>query len=280
MGNVSGQDSNSLLSKRLKKVTSDRQAAAKKQDQSSPVVAKIERVLFAYRETLAYYQDMLEQIEVEFKNLAEKNSSESVFVTDDGRLQKLTEYLTTCITELEQKAKSLEIVSTNQISAFKDASSQQLIAFQQASEAQITALEDLVKQAKTIWEPQNSEATLELASTSIPKKEMEEQSEEKDSFTEMEDMEAYNKNLTEIRKRLDDLMKFVGKVDGSIIEALKDHGDRNYEVLMEEIEDLKELLKRRSKGVKPLLIFNLIFGILSTGGIVVLLLEYLGILHF
>ena len=92
-------------------------------------------------------------------------------------------------------------------------------------------------------------------------------------------MEEYNKNLTEIKKRLEDLMRFVGKVDGSIIENLKSHTNANQEEVMKQLLELKTLTQKRNKGIRPLLIFNLIFGILNVGGIVFLILEYLGIIQ-
>ncbi len=234
MGNVNGQDSNSLFSKRLKKITSERQALNKRSEQPNSIVTKIEKVLFAYRETLAYYQDLLEQYEVDFKNNVREVTPQQGISVVANELKNLTDQLMSGIQELENIVQRVSIIS-----------------MQGASEHV-------------------------AATTSTIPDEYETSSREAQNVLQLEE---YNTNLTEIKKRLEDLMKFVGKVDGSIIENLKSHTNANQEEVVSMLMELKVLTQKRNKGVKPLLIFNLIFGVLNVGGIVFLILEYLGIIQ-
>ena len=248
MGVINGQDSNSLLSKRLKKTTSERPIVGKKHDQSSSVVAKIERVLFTYRETLAYYQEFLEKYEAEFTCNTRDTVSETSAFAGSNELQRLTDRLTACVEELEQKLQTIETAETAASKEDFDA---------------VVYVDETLKEGLH----RDNQDDVEKADTT----------KEEESLI---DLEAYNNNLTEIRKRLDDLIKFVAKVDGSIIEALKAHTNDNQEQMMQQLMELKSLTKSRSKGVKPLLVFNLIFGIINVGGIVVLILNLMGIIQF
>ncbi len=231
---MSGQDSNSLFSKRLKKITSERQSLNKRPEQPNTIVAKIEKVLFAYRQTLAYYQDLLEQYEVDFKNNLREVAPHKGISVVASELQNLTDQLMLGIQELENIVQRVSIISTQGASEYV------------------------------------------AATTSTISDEVETSGNDEESLLQMEE---YNKNLTEIKKRLEDLMRFVGKVDGSIIENLKSHTNANQEELVKQLLELKALTQKRNKGIKPLLLFNLIFGILNIGGIVFLILEHLGIIH-
>lgn len=347
MGNLSGQDTNSLLSRRLKRITGDRQTVVRKQEQPNSVVAKIERVLFAYRETLAYYQDMLEQFEEEFSSKTSHVAPEPVIVPETRQFKQMTEQLQECIKELEQQIRALEAAGASQINAFLQASNSQLSAFQEASATQLNNLEALVEQAKSIPAPpikeeepaesyrapspvsydrpdademifvdeslgmKSFEATRDYgvknASTSIDGilneigelklsvAALSEQTSQivsalslktagsgtrEDDEDYLVQMEAYNKNLTDIKKRLDDLMRFVGKVDGSIIETLKSHTNGNKDAIIEQLLELKSITARSKKGIKPLLILNFILGILNIGGLAFFILYYLEIISF
>ena len=260
MGFVNGQDTNATLSKRLKKITSEPQPVVKKQEPKS-VVAKIERVLFAYRETLAYYQDMLEQFEVRCYNNATTSAP-------DYEFEKFSEQFKACIGELEEKMKIFEETKAKQLDAYKEVGANQL-----------HAIDNLLNQVKVISEQQVSEHVLEDISDSMDPMSGEEEGVDEQEDEYLVQIEAYNKSLTEIRKRLDELMKFVGKIDGSIIENLKSHTNENRDTIIQQLNEIKSITDSRSHGIKPLLIFNLIFGILNIGGITFLILEYLGLIN-
>ena len=345
MGNVNGQDSNSLLSKRLKKITSERQSTVRKQEQSNSVVAKIERVLFAYRETLAYYQHMLDQFEEEYVNHGNRIVSSDAMYTENHQLQELVDQIKACIQEMEQKMEDFEAAGSNQLNALKEAGESQrnamesyiqqirCISEQQVREPQrgeipvmmdtLTAEEDYATtiddsedmifvdeslsfksqgksssctgktefnqtQQSILREIEELKASVvsmteevgQLTNTITAKvaEDADEYSEEdKDDY--LVQMEAYNKSLTDIKRRLDDLMRFVGKVDGSIIESLKSHTNGNRDAVLQQLQELKVITENRNKGIKPLLVFNLIIGILGVGGLAFLILEYLGILN-
>lgn len=303
MGNLSGQDTNSLLSRRLKRMTSDRQSVVRKQEQPSSVVAKIERVLFAYRETLAYYQDMLEQFEEEFSANTNRMASEQVIVPENRHFQQMTEQLKECIQELERQIQAFEVAGTNQLDAFQRASNSQLSAFQEASATQLNNLEALAEQAKFIPAPPIREEVPVVSNPAPAPVSYEKPDTDEVMFVDeslgvksyeetasygvnnqnadyLNQLEAYNNNLSEIKKRLDDLMRFVGKVDGSIIETLKTHTNGNKDAIMEQLMELKSITTNSRKGLKPLLVFNFILGLLNVGGLTFFILYYLDIIKF
>ncbi len=267
MGFVNGQDTNALLSKRLKKITAEHQPVVKKQEPKS-VVAKIERVLFAYRETLAYYQDMLEKFEERYYKNATTSAPDHALVTPDYEYEKLSEQLKVCIGELEEKMRIFEETGAKQLDAYKEAGANQL-----------NAIDNLLHQVKGISEQQERDPALEDISVSMNPMPSEEEGEEEQEDDYLVQMEVYNKNLTEIKKRLDELMRFVGKLDGSIIENLKSHTNENRDTIIQQLNEMRTITENRSHGIKPLLIFNLIFGILNVGGITFLILEYLGLIN-
>ena len=305
MGNVNGQEPNSLLSKRLRKITSERLPAVKKQEQSNSVVAKIERVLFAYRETLAYYQDILEQFEKEYHSNEEKSVPIQTPNLDSDELQNLNAQFKAFIQEFEQKLQAFKELGENQLNALQQVSIKTIPV-----EEECATLENeepgfiLVDETLGAGPYETESSSLGNAAVTRPHKDMQDilngieqlktsisslskdvgaittvgvDSKEEDYLVHLE---AYNKNLTDIRKRLDELMRFVGKVDGSIVEALKSHTNENRDALLGELNLLKAVVDNRNKGIKPLLVFNLIFSILSVGGIAVIILNYLGILKF
>lgn len=277
MGNLNGQDSNSLLSKRLKKVTADRQAVSKKPEQTSAVVPKIERVLFAYRETLAYYQEMLEQFETEYEK--NRQAMEQVSNTQLAALESLIQQMESrnqspAQTPVEVTAAEpvveAEHVLPEKLEDVQEVEEEEIEEEPMSLDAALQGIEDVKASLSVLAEE------IEQVAVTINPGEVDETEENADSF--LEKMEVYNKNLAEIKKRLDDLMRFVGKVDGSIIEALKSHTNSNKDALMEQLDELKYITLKKQRGIKPLVILNFLLGIVNVGGITLLVLELLGII--
>lgn len=96
----------------------------------------------------------------------------------------------------------------------------------------------------------------------------------------VEAKEQIQEEIKQVQRRIEDLMKFVGRLDGSIIENLKADSNANLMTILSKINELAESKEGSTKGLKPLMVFNVLLGLVNVAGIAILVLSMLGILTF
>lgn len=107
-------------------------------------------------------------------------------------------------------------------------------------------------------------------------------SEQLEAFT-LEKQDVANNNpddVLEIKKKLEDLIRFVAKLDGNIVEAVKTNSTKSKEELLVQLEEIMDATMKSKKGIKPLQVFSLILNLATVGGLAVLILELMGIIVF
>ncbi len=99
--------------------------------------------------------------------------------------------------------------------------------------------------------------------------------------------EQMARDLTELRSMLEalrpqqeDIADKIGKIDNTIIEPIKKNYTANKNATLEKLDEVMETGKKGNKGVKIALGFSLFFNILSTGGLIFVILYQLGIIQF
>lgn len=96
----------------------------------------------------------------------------------------------------------------------------------------------------------------------------------------VEAKEQVQDEIKQVQRRIEDLMKFVGRLDGSIIENLKADSNANLMTILSKLNELEESKAGSTKGLKPLMVFNVLLGLANVAGIAILVLSMLGILTF
>ena len=95
-----------------------------------------------------------------------------------------------------------------------------------------------------------------------------------------EDINVVKDEIGMLQRKIEDLMKFVGRLDASIIDAVKADSSTNMQNVLNKLNELSEGQDSTIKGLKPIMVFNLLLGLVNVGGIAIVILHILGLLKF
>ena len=107
MGGLNGQGFGSFTQRKTRARTVEEKNGAPKRSEGSVIVTKIERVLFTYRETLAYYHELLEQMEESFTNNGAMFTVNDSYKAIQTSYEKSLSELQRCIYAMEKQLRTI-----------------------------------------------------------------------------------------------------------------------------------------------------------------------------
>ena len=93
-------------------------------------------------------------------------------------------------------------------------------------------------------------------------------------------LEEQKADLQFLKEKQDFVLRNFPTLEGNVVEKLKIHESNNTHALMQRLEEMERVAKKRNAWNKVLLWFSLLFSIAATGGVAVVLLYLADVIVF
>lgn len=84
-------------------------------------------------------------------------------------------------------------------------------------------------------------------------------------------------DFEEVKKMLEDLIRFVTKLEKGIVDAVKINGEKNKEELTVLLEEIMMQTISSKRGIRPMQVFGLLLNLATVGGVAILILFQIGV---